>query len=175
MIVENVQTSNQTHLGKLTPRAPQERFSSAFAVRDGNCPTGWNTVDDMKHGVSFGERMEKRLVFHEHVEDGKPHDVEFNGLKLREMRVERAYVDRKDKLEGDISTRKREAIENAHSSSEGGVTRSSQSTAVIHRSETPPDAMLAAYDSAPAQPPAKNKGGRPRKIPAPTAPTIANT
>lgn len=170
MIVENIHTQNQTHLGKLTPRAPQDRLSSAFAIRDGNCPTGWQTVDDMKHGVAFGERMEKRLQFREFKDGDKPHDVEFNGLKLREMVTERQYIEQKDRIEGAVSTRKREAIENAKSSSENGMTRTAGSDVTIYRQDTPVEAMQEAYGSdtnTPPPPPAapKNRGGRPRKQP----------
>jgi hypothetical protein len=153
MIVDNIHERSQTHLGKLTPRARQDRFTSTFAIREGNAPSGWNTIGDCENGIPFGLNGEKSIRLQEYKDEttGKYNDVDYQGLKLREMVVERKWSDEKDRYEANLSRKITAQVERPQARSAGGVTIKSETTSHIEAApEVTPELLDTAFDSTPA-------------------------
>lgn len=89
MLVENVHRRGQTQLGKLTPKADQDKFVSGWAVVEGNAPPGWHGVGDMIDGIPIDKDGHKLMRFQEFKEGGKTRDIKYAGMTIREMIVDR--------------------------------------------------------------------------------------
>lgn len=156
MIIDNITERSQTHLGKLTPRARQDQFTSTFAIREGNAPSGWNTIGDCKNGIPFGLNSEKSIRLHEFKDkNGEHNDIEYQGLKLREMVVERQWTEQKDAYEANLSRRQTHAVERQQTKQGQSVTLESKAETKIEAApEVTPEMLDTAFDSAPANDPA---------------------
>jgi len=102
-LIENLQARSQTRLGKLTPKANQDRLVSGWGVVEGNAPPGWNGVGEMMDGIPIDKDGRKLLQFTEHKINGKTNDIKYGGMTLREMVAKREDVREADRFNGLIS------------------------------------------------------------------------
>ncbi len=107
MIITNATGRSQQVLGKFKPQADQSKFGSRFAVVEGRHTAGWPTLRDITtNGTPIHDGSKGYLKYTEYLDsDGKPNDVVLeNGTVVREVFVERKYIDEVNKIEAGIST-----------------------------------------------------------------------
>lgn len=73
--------------------------SAGFAVVSGKVPSGFRTLAEYKKGIRV-QGTNKRIPYEEYKDaNGQPHEIDYNGVTLREVICEREDVVAKDKLE----------------------------------------------------------------------------
>lgn len=77
-----------------------------FAVIGGKVPSGFRTLAEYKKGIRV-QGTNKRITFEEYKDaEGNFHDIDYNGVTLREVICDRDDVTEKDKLETSASNQR---------------------------------------------------------------------
>lgn len=105
--VENVTSRGQQVFGRFEPHADTRKFRSKFVMVEGDDDGRYGNLRDITTGgeqIGTG-RSGKRLVYTEFKgEDGKPHDINYNGKRLREVVVPIEEARQKERMEANEST-----------------------------------------------------------------------
>lgn len=99
-LVENINRRG-ADAGRFTPHADQNEYCSSWGVVEGNASSGWIGVNEHTDGIARGQGREKLLRFKEYRDnEGKPHEIHFGNMKLREMICRREDADEATRFEG---------------------------------------------------------------------------
>lgn len=94
-------------MGTLAPHADQTRYRSLWACVDGENDGRWPSVRQAEEGMPVGNNGRKRLpykAFKGGEKNSAYHEITYGKTKLREMIVDLADAEEKDKYEGSLSS-----------------------------------------------------------------------
>lgn len=92
--------------GTFKPHADQKKYVSTFACVSGDKKGGWSDGHQMQEGVPTQDGK-GAMTFDEFKDErGKPHDIKFNGMTLREFVANRDVAKKKEVYDANLSTEK---------------------------------------------------------------------